>query len=50
VRGKKFILDRIMQIDEIVEAAPEYKRLGERPNELLESLSPSNCPPKIIIY
>jgi hypothetical protein len=37
VRGKKLILDRIVQIDdEIVEADPEYKRLGERPDELLE--------------
>jgi hypothetical protein len=34
---KKFILDRIMQIDdEIVNEDPEYKQLGERPNELLE--------------
>ena len=33
---KKFILDRIMQIDELVEEDPEYKELGERPGELLE--------------
>ena len=34
---KKFILDRLDQInDETVEADPEYKELGERPNELLE--------------
>ncbi|HBF37482.1 MAG TPA: hypothetical protein DDW50_09200 [Firmicutes bacterium] len=33
---KKFILDRIMQIDEIVEKDSEYKNLGERPGELLE--------------
>lgn len=33
---KKFILDRIMQIDdEIVKDDPEYKQLGERPDELL---------------
>ena len=34
---KKFILDRISQIDdEVVNEDPEYKQLGERPNELLE--------------
>ena len=34
---KKFILDRISQIDEeVVEEDPEYKHLGERPRELLE--------------
>ena len=34
---KKFILDRLDQInDEIVKDDPEYKQLGERPNELLE--------------
>jgi hypothetical protein len=33
---KKFILDRLMQIDESVEEDPEYKELGERPSELLE--------------
>jgi hypothetical protein len=33
---KKFILDRIMQIDdEIVNIDPEYKKLGGRPDELL---------------
>ena len=32
---KKFILDRIMQInDEIVESDPEYKELEKRPNVL----------------
>ena len=41
---KKFILDRIMQIDdEIVKDDPEYKQLGERPNELLE-LAASKLP------
>ena len=34
---KKLILDRISQIDdEVVKDDPEYKQLGERPNELLE--------------
>ena len=34
---KKFILDRLDQInDELVKDDPEYKQLGERPNELLE--------------
>ncbi len=34
---KKFILDRICQIDdEIINEDPEYKQLGERPSELLK--------------
>ena len=34
---KKFILDRITQIDEeIVQNDPEYKERGERPGELLK--------------
>jgi hypothetical protein len=34
---KKLIFDRLSQIDEeVVEADPEYKQLGERPNELLK--------------
>ncbi len=37
---KKFIFDRICKIDEeIVEKDPEYKKLGERPNELLKQLT-----------
>ncbi len=33
---KKFILDRLDQITGEAEADPEYKNLGERPNQLLE--------------
>ena len=33
---KKFILDRLDQITDKAEADPEYKNLGERPNQLLE--------------
>ncbi len=33
---KKFILDRLDQITDEAEADPEYKNLGERPNQLLE--------------
>jgi hypothetical protein len=45
VRGKKLILDRIVQIDdEIVEADPEYKRLGERPDELLKLVAAKLSP------
>ena len=37
---KKFIFDRICQIDEeIVEKDPEYKKLGERPSELLKLIA-----------
>ena len=37
---KKFILERIMQIDdEIVQYDPEYKELKERPNELLRLMA-----------
>ena len=37
---KKFILDQIMQIDdEIVNDDPEYKKLEERPNELLRLIA-----------
>ena len=37
---KKFILERIMQIDdEIVRYDPEYKELKERPNELLRLMA-----------
>ncbi len=42
---KKFILDRLMQIDEeIVEADPEYKQLGERPDELLRLVAAKLSP------
>ena len=42
---KKFILDRIMQInDEIVESDPEYKKLEERPNELLRQMAAKLTP------
>ncbi len=42
---KKFILDRIMQInDEIVESDPEYKKLEERPNELLRQMAAQLTP------
>jgi hypothetical protein len=42
---KKFILDRIMQIDEeIVNVDPEYKQLGERPDELLKLVAAKLSP------
>ena len=42
---KKFILDRIVQInDEIVESDPEYKKLEERPNELLRQMAAKLTP------
>jgi hypothetical protein len=42
---KKFILDRIMQInDEIVESDPEYKELEECPNELLKLIAAKLTP------
>ena len=42
---KKFILDRLMQIEEeIVEADPEYKELEERPNELLKLIAAKLTP------
>ena len=42
---KKFILDRIMQIsDEIIESDPEYKKLEERPNELLSLMAAKLTP------
>jgi uncharacterized protein (DUF433 family) len=42
---KKFILDRIMQIDdEIVKGDPEYKQLGERPDELLRLIAAKLSP------
>jgi len=42
---KKIILDRIGQIDEeVVEADPEYKQFGERPNELLELVAAKLSP------
>jgi hypothetical protein len=42
---KKFILDRIMQIDdEIVKDDPEYKELGERPAELLKLVAAKLSP------
>ena len=42
---KKFILDRIMQIsDEIIESDPEYKKLEERPNELLRLMAAKLTP------
>ena len=42
---KKFILDRIMQIDdEIVEYDPEYKELKKRPNELLKQIAAKLTP------
>ncbi len=41
----KFILDRITQIhDEIVFHDPEYRKLGERPNELLELIATKLTP------
>ena len=33
---RKFILDRIMQIDQLIEKDPEYHELGQRPRELLK--------------
>ena len=37
---KKFILDRLTQIyEDIVKDDPEYQKLGERPNELLDLLA-----------
>ena len=42
---KKFILERIMQInDEIIESDPEYKKLEERPNELLRLMAAKLTP------
>ena len=42
---KKFILDRIMQIDdEIVDVDPEYKKLGDRPDELLRLVAAKLSP------
>ena len=42
---KKLILDRIMQInDEIIESDPEYKKLEERPNELLSLMAAKLTP------
>ncbi|HEY8462722.1 MAG TPA: hypothetical protein VIM29_01620 [Bacillota bacterium] len=42
---KKLIFERICQIDqEIVEADPEYKKLGERPSELLKLLAAKLSP------
>ncbi len=42
---KKFILDRIAQIDdEIVQYDPEYKKLEERPNELLTLIAAKLTP------
>ncbi|NLW48942.1 MAG: hypothetical protein GXY86_16630 [Firmicutes bacterium] len=42
---KKLIFDRICQIDEaIVEEDPEYKKLGERPSELLELIAAKLSP------
>ena len=42
---KKFILDRIMQInDEIIQYDPEYKELEERPNELLRLIAAKLTP------
>jgi hypothetical protein len=42
---KKFILDRICQIDdELVKADPEYKQLGERPDELLRLVAAKLSP------
>ena len=43
---RKFLIDRLTPIDEeIVEADPEYKELGERPSELLE-LAAAKLPPE----
>jgi hypothetical protein len=42
---KKLILERIMQInDEIIESDPEYKKLEERPNELLRLMAAKLTP------
>lgn len=42
---QKFIFDRLNQIDEeIVEADPEYKKLGERPEELMELVAAKLSP------
>jgi hypothetical protein len=42
---QKFILDRLTQIDEeVVDVDPEYKQLGERPNELLELVAAKLSP------
>ena len=42
---KKFILDRICQIDdEIVNVDPEYNKLGERPDELLKLVAAKLTP------
>ena len=42
---KKFILNRLMQInDEIVQYDPEYKKLEERPNELLRLMAAKLTP------
>jgi hypothetical protein len=42
---QKFIFDRICQIDEeIVNIDPEYKQLGERPDELLKLVAAKLTP------
>jgi hypothetical protein len=42
---QKFILDRICQIgDEIINVDPEYKKLGERPDELLKLVAAKLSP------
>ncbi len=33
---RKFILDRTMQIDQLIEKDPKYQELGQRPRELLK--------------
>jgi hypothetical protein len=42
---KKFILDRLDPITDAAEADPEYKELGERPEELLK-LAAAKLPPE----
>lgn len=42
---KKFIFDRICQIDdEVINVDPEYKKLGERPDELLKLVAAKLSP------
>ena len=42
---KKYIFDRICQIDdEVIKDDPEYKKLGERPDELLELVAAKLSP------
>ncbi|HBF37813.1 MAG TPA: hypothetical protein DDW50_10870 [Firmicutes bacterium] len=42
---QKFIFDRLCQIDEeIVDPDPEYKKLGERPEELLKQVAAKLSP------